>query len=75
MHCPMCNNNLEGELMYDTFFKQHHNEQKALEYAAMYGATKTEGRWGRQLGTYDLTKDETIGYCCPDCGHKWQREI
>lgn len=73
MICPNCNANLEGGLIYETFFEKHGDEHKALEIAEMYGATKTEGHWGREIGIYDLYKDRTVAYECPDCKHRWKR--
>jgi len=73
MICPKCKSNLDGELIFDTFMKKYGNEQKALETASMYGATKTEGRWGRQIGIYDMELDRTTEWRCPDCGHLWIR--
>ena len=72
-HCPSCNANLEGGLIFDTFMEQYKDEAKALETAKCYGATKTEGRWGRAIGMYDMEKDRTVAYRCPDCDHQWER--
>lgn len=71
--CPNCKANLEGDLIFDTFLAKYGNEKKALEVAAMYGATKTEGRWGREIGIYDMGKDRTVAYECPVCKHQWGR--
>lgn len=73
MHCPNCKNDLDGRSIYETFFEKYGDEEKALEIAAMYGATKTEGRWGRQIAIYDIHRDRTVAYRCPDCGHRWDR--
>ena len=73
MICPNCNVNLEGDLIYETFLAKYGDETKALEAAAMYGATKTEGRWGREMAIYDMEKDCTVAYQCPDCNHQWER--
>lgn len=71
MICPNCKTDLQGGLIYDTFLDMYNDEDKALEIAAMYGATKTEGRWGRETGIYDPAKDRTVAHICPDCGHQW----
>lgn len=73
MICPNCNANLEGDLIFDTFLGKYGDETKALEVAAMYGATKTEGRWGREIGIYDIDEDAVIAWQCPDCKHQWGR--
>lgn len=41
--------------------------------AEMYGATRTEGQWGRQIGEYCYGRDRTVSWSCPDCGGKWPR--
>lgn len=73
MICPNCKTNLEGDLIFDTFLEKYGDEEKALEAAAMYGATKTEGRWGREIGIYDREEDAVIAWQCPDCKHQWGR--
>lgn len=73
MICPNCKVNLEGELIYETFFKKYNDASKALEFASQYGATETEGCWGRQLGIYDWDEDRVVAWQCPDCGHVWER--
>ena len=41
--------------------------------AETYGATRTEGQWGREIGEYSIEKDRTVSWSCPDCGGKWPR--
>lgn len=48
-------------------------EKMADKYAQAYGATRTEGRWGRQIAIYDMEKDRTVQYKCPDCQGVWPR--
>ncbi len=48
-------------------------EKRADRYASSYGATRTTGRWGRQIGIYDMSKDRTVKWQCPDCGGEWPR--
>lgn len=73
MICQNCKADLDGGLIFDTFIEKYGEEQKALEAAAMHGATKTEGRWGRQIGIYRMDQDRTVVYRCPDCGYEWPR--
>jgi rubrerythrin len=73
-NCPSCNSNLNGDLIFDTFMNKYNDRQKALETAEMYGATETEGHWGRAIGLYSLEKDRTVIYRCPDCNHQWERQ-
>lgn len=73
-HCPNCNADLDGGLIYDTMLEQCDGDvEKATERAASYGATPTKGQWGRQLGIYDRDLDRTVAYRCPDCKHEWSR--
>jgi len=72
-HCPNCGTNLDGGSIYEHFLKEYGDEKKALETAAMYGADKEKGQWGRQLAIYDRDLDRTVAYRCPDCKHEWKR--
>ena len=74
MYCPKCNADLEGDLIYEYFLKEYGDEEKALATADLYGATKTTGRWGKEIGIYDFDKDQTVAYRCPECDHEWSRE-
>ena len=74
MHCPNCNANLEGGLIYEHFLAEDQDEERALTTAAMYGATKTTGRWGKAIGIYDLDQDRTVAWRCPECNHEWSRD-
>lgn len=72
--CPNCNKSLLGGLIYDTMLVQREGDEKLAEAdAAMYGATKTEGRWRRDIGIYDLEKDRTVAFQCPYCHTRWPR--
>lgn len=72
--CPGCGVELDGELIYETFLEKYEGDTvRALETAELYGATKTKGRWRRQFALYDQTRDRTVAYRCPDCGHEWPR--
>lgn len=74
MICPSCKSDLQGGLIFDTGMELHGNDEaKALEYAQFYGATKTEGHWGRELAIYSFGEDKTVAYRCPDCEHIWER--
>jgi predicted RNA-binding Zn-ribbon protein involved in translation (DUF1610 family) len=48
-------------------------ERLADKYAEAYGATREKGQWGRAIGIYDMQKDRTVEYQCPDCEHRWPR--
>lgn len=88
-HCPKCNADLNGGSIWQHFYDQaldgkHYKqagvmpepgeaEKLADASASMYGATRTEGQWGREIGIYDREKDRTVEYQCPDCGHTWPR--
>lgn len=73
MICPLCQSNLEGGLIYQTFLEEYDDHDKALDTAGHYGATQTEGRWGREIGIYSIETDRTVAYQCPDCYGEWPR--
>lgn len=73
MICPNCKTDLDGDLIYETFLAQGDTPEEALESAGLYGATETTGRWGRQIGQYDMETDRTSSWQCPDCKHVWGR--
>lgn len=45
----------------------------ADKYAECYGADRTKGRWGRAIGIYDMERDRTVKWKCPDCEEEWGR--
>ena len=49
-------------------------EELADNYAEAYGASRTRGQWGRQIGISSMEKDRTVAWLCPDCNHEWSRE-
>lgn len=65
--CPHCGKDLTGKLIWETFIEKGYTEKEADETAAMFGATRDEGYFGLKLGIYDLHKDRTTHYICPDC--------
>ena len=52
---------------------QEEAERRADAYAKCYGATRTSGQWGRQIGIYDMERDRTAKWQCPDCKGEWPR--
>jgi len=68
-HCPHCNADLDGGLIWDTFADS--GKEKADEIAAMYGATRSTGRWWRAIGIYSMERDRTVEYQCPACDGLW----
>jgi hypothetical protein len=71
-YCPNCSTDLDGGLIWQHFYKEFGTKALADEYARLYGATRTTGRWGRASGVYDTQKDRTTGWWCPDCNHFWK---
>lgn len=47
------------------------DEAKADKTAALYGATRHKGRWGRAIGI--IENDRCARYRCPDCHKEWSR--
>lgn len=72
-HCPNCNVDLNGGSIWEHFFKEKGSEEEADRSAAMYGATREKGQWGRAIGIYDMDTDRTVSWKCPDCNHTWKR--
>ena len=79
--CPHCNVDLNGGLIWTTFYDKAVEDgctmaeavDIANETAAMYGASQDKGMWGRQIGIYDLERDRTVRWKCPDCDGEWDR--
>ncbi len=67
--CPSCGTELNGGLIWETFKNQGNSDTEADRMAKMYGATRTDGYWGREIGIYDRERDRTTAWRCPDCGH------
>lgn len=75
-YCPHCNANLDGDLVIDYPLSKGYTMEEALKYAKSYEGWKQyglENRWGRQIMIYDMDKDRTVAYKCPDCGETWSR--
>ena len=70
-HCPNCKTDLDGEPIWQFFFKKTGSEKEATHEAKFFGATRTRGKFGRQIGICSLEKDRTVAWKCPDCGHEW----
>ena len=73
--CPFCKTSLDGDLVIDYPLSQGKSLVEALEYAASYAGWSEHGdanRWGRAIGLYDMGKDRTIAYKCPDGGQTWE---
>ena len=72
-YCPNCGMDFDGGLIWDTGMEIYGNEEKADEYSKLYGATRTTGRWGKNIGIYSVEEDRTIGFKCPECEHEYGR--
>jgi len=72
-YCPECGFHLEGGLIFETFLEKYGDREKARVAARLYGATETEGRWGKAIGIYDMERDMTVEWMCPECRHTWKR--
>jgi len=46
----------------------------ADKVASSYGATRDKGRFGKQIGIYDLDTDRVVSWQCPHCDGRWKRE-
>lgn len=59
--CPGCGANLLGEPIPQEYIDKGY-----------YGEGITH--FSRLIGIYDTTRDMTVAYKCPDCGHQWDRK-
>lgn len=89
-NCPSCGTDFNGGSIWLTGYEKALNgehygqegtraskeeaETLADRYAKAYGATRTTGQWGRQIGIYSIEKDRTVAWRCPECGHEWVRK-
>lgn len=69
--CPSCKKNLVGDLIWQYFRDHGFTEAECDKFAKQYGATRTEGNFNLTIGLYDMDKDRTTAWKCPDCGHEW----
>lgn len=72
--CVHCNFDLNGEMIYDYFLEKYDGDWKsALATASMYGATKTTGRFGKEIYVkfYNTDGEKLEPYfMCPECKEK-----
>lgn len=76
-YCPHCNADLDGDLVINYPLSQGRTMDEAFEYAKSYEGWdqyKVLNRWGRAIALYDIDKDRTTAYRCPDCQGTWERE-
>lgn len=76
-YCPHCNADLDGDLVINYPLSQGKTMGEALEYAKSYEGWKKHrafNRWGRAIALYDIDKDRTTAYRCPDCQGTWERK-
>ena len=59
--CPKCNADFTGEPI-----------PKKYRDAGYYGNAT---HYGRVIGLYDFWEDRVTYYQCPDCKHKWKRNL
>ena len=75
MLCPHCNYDLDGELIYETFIKKGYSEERSIEIAEMYGATKTSGKWQNEISVSEGYTGEFLYYMCPACKGRWKENL
>jgi ssDNA-binding Zn-finger/Zn-ribbon topoisomerase 1 len=77
-YCPHCNADLDGDLVINYPLTQGKTMEEAFEYASFYAGWdehKERNRWGRAVALYDIHKDRTAAYRCPDCEKIWDRSV
>ena len=72
--CPSCFADLRGDLIFDVGLKMHNGDRdEALKFAECFGASETEGCFGKVIGIYDFDRDRTVAWHCPECDYEWPR--
>ena len=69
-YCPHCNADLDGDLVIDYPLSQGKTKEEAIAYVINYSGWTEHGelnRWDRRIGIYDMSRDRTTHYVCPDC--------
>lgn len=68
-YCPKCGFDFDGDLVVETFLNQGKSQEEAEETASHCAGFSKHGllnRWSRKIGIYDLHKDRTTNYQCPE---------
>ena len=72
--CPHCDADMNGGSIWAHFLDETGGDPEEADFiAAMYGATREKGRWGRQIGITPVGHDRVTDWQCPDCGGQWPR--
>ena len=74
-YCPHCNADLDGDLVIDYPLSNRYSPDLVLEYVSSYAGWNEHGeknRFSRAIGLYDINKDRTTAYRCPDCNKTWE---
>lgn len=56
-HCPKCGADFQGPPIPEQH-RQHYGKHT---------------HFSRLIGIYDMDRDRTVAWRCPDCGHEWPR--
>jgi len=75
-YCPHCKADLDGDLVINYPLSQGEDMAEAVRFASAYAGFKEYGlanRWGRAIGVYDMGRDRTVEWECPDCKGRWPR--
>lgn len=75
-YCPNCKNNLDGELVIDTFREMYKDKKKALETCTYYAGYQThllDNRWNRAISVNNWDRHQF--YVCPDCGTEFGKAL
>lgn len=75
-NCPHCNANLNDGDIFEVLREQNPDEsdEKIREWSGYYGWTKENPKhFGRQIAIYDMDRDRTSHFVCPDCQGRIER--
>lgn len=66
--CKNCGIDLNGERVYDIFYKKYQDHDRAADSAEMFGCTKDWGRFGKAIHMH--VDDGPNYFKCPECGER-----
>lgn len=73
--CPKCKCSLESDDVYQYYLDCGYTPENALKCAESYGwSAEKPTRFNRVTGIYDIDRDRTTHWKCPDCAFVWSRE-
>lgn len=74
-YCPNCNLDFDDQDIVTVFINQGKSKEEALHIAvSCYGYKNGATKFNKRISIYDMRKDKTVQYKCPNCNYTWERE-